>query len=136
MRCPYSVPAPPFRKHVIISESSGNCKNYCSPSPAALKWGFTAPGKTGIMLRGGGGSSAAYPGVAQLVARVLWEHQAAGSNPVTRTIGRLHGQAPDLISAPWTNGPACSGPCTACKIFLRIGKEHLRLERILGGAYA
>ena len=26
-----------------------------------------------------------YPGVAQLVARVLWEHEAAGSNPVTRT---------------------------------------------------
>lgn len=26
------------------------------------------------------------PGVAQLVARVLWEHDAAGSNPVTRTI--------------------------------------------------
>ena len=25
------------------------------------------------------------PGVAQLVARVLWEHDAAGSNPVTRT---------------------------------------------------
>ena len=27
-----------------------------------------------------------YPGVAQLVARVVWDHQAAGSNPVTRTI--------------------------------------------------
>ena len=26
-----------------------------------------------------------YPGVAQLVARVVWDHQAAGSNPVTRT---------------------------------------------------
>ena len=25
------------------------------------------------------------PGVAQLVARVVWDHQAAGSNPVTRT---------------------------------------------------
>ena len=30
-----------------------------------------------------------YPGVAQLVARVLWEHQAAGSNPVTRTKNTL-----------------------------------------------
>ena len=30
-------------------------------------------------------SSDGFPGVAQLVARVLWEHQAAGSNPVTRT---------------------------------------------------
>ena len=26
-----------------------------------------------------------FPGVAQLVARVVWDHQAAGSNPVTRT---------------------------------------------------
>ena len=26
-----------------------------------------------------------YPGVAQLLARVVWDHQAAGSNPVTRT---------------------------------------------------
>ena len=29
------------------------------------------------------------PGVAQLVARVVWDHQAAGSNPVTRTSGTL-----------------------------------------------
>ena len=29
-----------------------------------------------------------YPGVAQLVARQLWELDAAGSNPVTRTIKR------------------------------------------------
>ena len=28
---------------------------------------------------------ASFPGVAQLVARVVWDHQAAGSNPVTRT---------------------------------------------------
>ena len=27
-----------------------------------------------------------HPGVAQLVARVVWDHDAAGSNPVTRTI--------------------------------------------------
>ena len=27
-----------------------------------------------------------YPGVAQLVARVVWDHEAAGSNPVTSTI--------------------------------------------------
>ena len=27
-----------------------------------------------------------FPGVAQLVARVVWDHDAAGSNPVTRTI--------------------------------------------------
>ena len=26
-----------------------------------------------------------YPGVAQLVARLLWEQDAAGSNPITRT---------------------------------------------------
>ena len=29
-------------------------------------------------------------GVAQLVARVLWEHDAAGSNPVTPTISSVH----------------------------------------------
>ena len=27
----------------------------------------------------------AFPGVAQLVARVVWDHEAAGSIPVTRT---------------------------------------------------
>ena len=27
-----------------------------------------------------------FRGVAQLVARVVWDHQAAGSNPVTPTI--------------------------------------------------
>lgn len=27
-----------------------------------------------------------YPGVAQLVERVVWDHEAAGSNPVTWTI--------------------------------------------------
>ena len=30
-------------------------------------------------------SLTAHPGVAQLVARLLWEQDAAGSNPVTRT---------------------------------------------------
>lgn len=29
---------------------------------------------------------ATYPGVAQLVERMVWDHDAAGSNPVTRTI--------------------------------------------------
>ena len=29
--------------------------------------------------------SSIQPGVAQLVARLLWEQDAAGSNPVTRT---------------------------------------------------
>ena len=29
-----------------------------------------------------------YPGVAQLVARLLWEQDAAGSNPVTRTTAK------------------------------------------------
>ena len=33
--------------------------------------------------------SDARPGVAQLVARLLWEQDAAGSNPVTRTIKGL-----------------------------------------------
>ena len=27
-----------------------------------------------------------YPGVAQLVARLIWDQEAAGSSPVTRTI--------------------------------------------------
>ena len=35
-----------------------------------------------------------YPGVAQLVARVVWDHDAAGSNPVTRTTSEIipHGK--------------------------------------------
>ena len=28
-----------------------------------------------------------YPGVAQMVERVVWDHEAAGSRPVTRTKG-------------------------------------------------
>lgn len=28
-----------------------------------------------------------YPGVAQLVERMVWDHDAAGSSPVTRTTG-------------------------------------------------
>ena len=32
-----------------------------------------------------GHPTTSYPGVAQLVARLLWEQDAAGSNPVTRT---------------------------------------------------
>ena len=31
-----------------------------------------------------------FRGVAQLVARVLWEHDAAGSSPVTPTISSVH----------------------------------------------
>ena len=40
-----------------------------------------------------------YPGVAQLVARVVWDHQAAGSNPVTRTKNPLK----SLISADFVH---------------------------------
>ena len=29
--------------------------------------------------------SISYPGVAQMVERVVWDHEAAGSKPVTRT---------------------------------------------------
>ena len=31
---------------------------------------------------------AVYPGIAQLVARVVWDHQVGGSSPSTRTISR------------------------------------------------
>ena len=34
-----------------------------------------------------------YPGVAQLGARVVWDHQAAGSIPVTRTISSVHNES-------------------------------------------
>ena len=37
-----------------------------------------------------------YPGVVQLVARVVWDHQAAGSSPVTRTITALSFWYPKL----------------------------------------
>ena len=37
---------------------------------------------SGLFLRY---NTQAFPGVAQLVARVVWDHEAAGSNPVTRT---------------------------------------------------
>lgn len=30
-----------------------------------------------------------YPGIAQLVARVVWDHQVGGSSPSTRTITPL-----------------------------------------------
>ena len=30
-----------------------------------------------------------YPGVAQMVERVVWDHEAAGSRPVTRTKNRV-----------------------------------------------
>ena len=42
-----------------------------APSSASVPWNT--------------GRSQYYPGVAQLVARLLWEQDAAGSNPVTRT---------------------------------------------------
>ena len=38
-----------------------------------------------------------YPGVAQLVARVLWEHEAAGSIPVTRTIALWGAKIKDTL---------------------------------------
>ena len=41
-------------------------------------------------------------GVAQLVARVVWDHEAAGSNPVTRTTGTvrsLYGGIAQLVRA-------------------------------------
>ncbi len=38
-----------------------------------------------------------FRGVAQLVARVLWEHDAAGSNPVTPTKKALGNQSQSLF---------------------------------------
>ncbi len=34
--------------------------------------------------------NSSFRGVAQLVARVVWDHQAAGSNPVTPTSLNVH----------------------------------------------
>ena len=42
-------------------------------------------GKADIRRRSGASPFRRRPGVAQLVARLLWEQDAAGSNPVTRT---------------------------------------------------
>ena len=38
-------------------------------------------------------------GVAQLVARVLWEHDAAGSSPVTPTTGSAGAQTSGVVTA-------------------------------------
>ena len=35
-------------------------------------------------------SCVAHPGVAQLVARMVRDHEAVGSNPATRTISSVH----------------------------------------------
>ena len=47
-----------------------------------------APSSASVPLNAG--RSQYYPGVAQLVARLLWEQDAAGSNPVTRTSPSVH----------------------------------------------
>ena len=47
----------------------------------------TSSGPAGRQM---GHSTVLYPGVAQLVARLLWEQDAAGSNPVTRTSPSVH----------------------------------------------
>ena len=45
--------------------------------------------KTGMDISGCVCYNNADPGVAQLVARLLWEQDAAGSNPVTRTMASV-----------------------------------------------
>jgi hypothetical protein len=56
-------------------------------------------------------------GVAQLAARVLWEHQVAGSNPATETIGssdiegqgtRAFGCGRSSVAEPWVVIPLAS----------------------------
>ena len=39
----------------------------------------------------------AYPGVAQLVARLVRDQEAVGSNPVTRTIGESLQGSPSFL---------------------------------------
>lgn len=50
-----------------------------SPAPPARRFAVFPPWERTMPNR-------FYRGVAQLVERVVWDHQAAGSNPVTRTI--------------------------------------------------
>ena len=54
-----------------------------------------------------------YPGVAQLVARVVWDHQAAGSNPVTRTSVEMP------LKMPW---PCSQGHAHRSGAFLLLPK--------------
>ena len=56
------------------------------------------------------GDIAYHRGVAQLVARVLWEHDAAGSSPVTPTTGSA--------------GSKITGAGTAFYILTRISLRH------------
>ena len=54
---------------------------------ASTPQGSASSGPAGRQM---GHSTVLYPGVAQLVARLLWEQDAAGSNPVTRTSPSVH----------------------------------------------
>ena len=42
-----------------------------------------------------------YPGVAQLVERVVWDHEAAGSRPVTRTTSEQSPLCSDVFLCLW-----------------------------------
>lgn len=43
------------------------------------------------------GRSQTEPGVAQMVERVVWDHEAAGSKPVTRTKNPLRSSIPEVF---------------------------------------
>ena len=53
-------------------------------------------------------AKAAYPGVAQLAARVVWDHQAAGSNPVTRTAKKDTPKGVSFFAGGRTCGLCCA----------------------------
>ena len=71
---------------------------------------------------------APHPGVAQLVERVVWDHEAAGSKPVTRTKKEGPIQADPLFLMGMPSEPAAS--CismppreSGCWIFLFLLKK-------------
>ena len=76
-KTPQSLATPAFAGFHPVAESG---------IKAALTTGMTTGRKIFIFTpRRGIMAEIEYPGIAKLVSRLVWEQDAAGSNPVTRT---------------------------------------------------
>ena len=72
----------PISAGVVELVDTGDLK---SPGSDTVPVRVRSPAPSSASVPWNTGRSQYYPGVAQLVARLLWEQDAAGSNPVTRT---------------------------------------------------